>query len=903
MNHIAELIDTVSYSLHQLTEPPTESALKKYVEAQAAVLQMKPGLKDVVSFSADEINKVVRELQTRFSIRMNLGTLFESEHYKPWLHKKRGEINWYYWERYKKHLLMSKGFSPHVVRSLDEITDDVLDHLEDPTKEGGWSRRGLVVGHVQSGKTANYTGLVCKAADAGYKVIIVLTGMLNSLRNQTQERIDSDFIGWCTRNKEHIGSSKHGNERMPFYLTTSVEDFKRTTARAVGMKLGALKEPVVLILKKNKSTLENLYEWLCEHNNNNLKAFPMLLVDDEADHASINTNKEDKDPGAINWSIRNLLSIFERNSFVGYTATPFANIFIDPDSEHEMENGEAYKDLFPKDFILSLDPPDNYIGPHRIFTEDADLNILHEIKDNEIDENLPLKHKKDFVPTKLPESLKYAIRCFVIAKSIRILRGQINKHHSMMVNVSRFTAVQNILKGLIVDYVQELMSAINNFSGLKEEQALENNNLKELKTTWEIEFIGAEYGWSDIQKTLKISIGPVKVISVNVSSSASDSIDYSSKNFPEGVSIIAVGGLSLSRGLTLEGLITSYFLRNSIMYDTLMQMGRWFGYRDGYEDICRIFMPSEAVAWYSHIANATEELRADFVAMKKARLTPIEFGLRVRCHPTSLIVTARNKMRTGKNVPHRISLEGRLIESVVISPEPTDIEHNLKLVNSTIEKATSVKGPERVDNRGYVWEDIPLHIIQEFVHEFQNHPLSIYTYHSEPLIQHLNLLIQDGITTGDILLKTLKKGKDDSTLPGLTLKGTMQTRTSKTADMSDTAISFKRKSRIGEARDEEIGISNEIINKLHASHNGRTINPKIYREIEGKKPLLIIHLLNLEVDDKVHKDFPKTVVAYGLSFPGCATSRKPQRLVEYIVNIPFWKQNFEDVFEEDEVNE
>lgn len=473
----------------------------------------------------------------------------------------------------------------------------------------------------------------------------------------------------------------------------------------------------------------------------------------------------------------------------------------------------------------------------------------------------------------------------------------------MMVNVSRFTAVQNILKGLIVDYVQELMSAINNFSGLKEAQALENNVLNELRKTWENEFIGAEYGWSDIQKTLKISIGPVKVISVNVSSSASDSIDYSSKNFPEGVSIIAVGGLSLSRGLTLEGLITSYFLRNSIMYDTLMQMGRWFGYRDGYEDICRIFMPSEAVAWYSHIANATEELRADFVAMKKARLTPIEFGLRVRCHPSSLIVTARNKMRSGKNVPHRISLEGRLIESVVISPEPTDIEHNLKLVNSTIEKANSAKCPERIDNRGYVWEDIPLNIIQEFVHEFKNHPLSIYTYHSEPLIQHLNLLIQDGIVTGDILLKTLNKRKDEDTLPGLTLKGTMQTRTSKTADMSDTAISFKRKSRIGEARDEEIGISNEIINKLHASHNGRTINPKNYREIEGKRPLLIIHLLNLEVDEKVHKDFPKTVVAYGLSFPGCATTRKPQRLVEYIVNIPFWKLNFEDVFEEDEVNE
>ena len=211
------------------------------------------------------------------------------------------------------------------------------------------------------------------------------------------------------------------------------------------MTLEALKEPVVLILKKNKSTMENLYHWLLEHNRNNLRDNSMLLIDDEADHASINTNKDDKGPTTINRAIRDILSIFSRSSFVGYTATPFANIFIDPENEDEMRNGELYKDLFPRDFIMSLEPPDNYVGPQRIFTENSDLDCVRLIDDNE--DVLPIKHKIEFVPVSLPSSLNRAIECFILAKAIRLLRLQGNKHYSMMVNASRFTHVQNLLKG------------------------------------------------------------------------------------------------------------------------------------------------------------------------------------------------------------------------------------------------------------------------------------------------------------------------------------------------------------------------------------------------------------------------------------------------------------------------
>jgi hypothetical protein len=890
MADLIKLIDTVALILEQ-REPPTEDALRNFVKAQAGLLSMIPGHESSAGFTDDEISDAVRTLQTRFSVRMRLGSLFQAEDYKPWLAGKQGDIDWYYWTRYRKHLLTTKEFPPHVVRALDNVTDNVIDHLEDPGKEGMWARRGLVVGHVQSGKTANYTGLVCKAADAGYKVIIILAGLLNSLRNQTQERIDSDFMGWCTRSKEHVGASKFGAERKPVCLTTVTQDFALLVANSNTMGLKALNEPVVLVVKKNKSTLENLHKWLSEHNKHNLKDFPMLLVDDEADHASINTNKDDKDPTAINKAIRNLLSIFERSSFVGYTATPFANIFIDPETEDEMQNGDIYKDLFPRDFILSLDPPDNYIGANRIFTTGADLDLTRDIKDNE--HLLPVRHKIDFVPAVLPPSLKKSINCFILARAIRILRGHLGKHHSMMINVSRFTAVQNHLKGLVLDRVKELRQGVNNFSGLPPVQALMDSSVACLHGTWESDYSQSGFNWADVQSVLKKAIAPIEVISVNLGST--DSLDYSKLNYPDGRSVIAIGGLSLSRGLTLEGLLVSYFLRNSIMYDTLMQMGRWFGYRDGYEDLCRIFMTPDASSWYAHIADATEELRSDFTAMEKARLTPLEFGLRVRSHPTALIVTARNKMRNGKAVPHQISLEGRLIETLVLSSDKNIIDENLALIKRTIDRAgDEAKNGVFLTSRGYVWEMVPVGVVQSFVEQFRNHPHSFYTHYYQPLVEHLSWLQDEGIDTCDILLKTLKPKNDDGILECVQLKGRMQNR-DKTAVVGNGVISFKKKSRIGEAGDEEVGIAPEVLANLLDNADSKTLNPKLYRQVDGKRPLLIIHLLEI-------KEVPtKVVAAYGLSFPGSATTKRPRKLVEYIVNIPYWNQTYAETIEEEEI--
>jgi Z1 domain len=650
---------------------------------------------------------------------------------------------------------------------------------------------------VQSGKTANYTGLVCKAADAGYKVIIVMAGTLNSLRSQTQERLDADFIGWCTRNREPIGSAIFGEGRRPVCFTTTVKDFNAQMANMVAMDLGALNEPVVLVIKKNKSILENLYNWLKDNNTHNLKNFPMLLVDDEADQASINLNDANEDPTAINQAIRNLLSLFSRSSFIGYTATPFANIFIDPETEDEMENGDLYRDLFPRDFILSLDPPDNYVGPHRLFTDDADLNYcIKSIDDNEA--LLPIKHKIDFTPERLPDSLRKGICCYVLAIAIRLLRGQVGKCHSMMVNASRFTEVQKKLADLLREEVKRLQQGIKNYAALPEKQALQNSDILMLRSVFNEEFNSAGVTWAEIQKKLKDAISPVEILVLNQKST--DRLDYSSRIYPNGRSIIAVGGLGLSRGLTLEGLITSYFLRNSFMYDTLMQMGRWFGYRDGYADICRIFMTPAAESWYSHIADATEELRRDFKTMERANLTPKEFGLRVRSHPESLIVTARNKMRTGKTVPMQIALEGRLAETSVLFGGADIIAHNKKVLESVCVQSEQEVRVRRETGLGYLWKSVSPGIIITAVKSFINHPECLLTY-ADPLVQYIEYLSSQQNARFDVLLRSVSGGPEDKSFGGLNITPIERT----VVSLEKSRIEFGKR-RVASKGDERAGL-------------------------------------------------------------------------------------------------
>ncbi|WP_168354970.1 Z1 domain-containing protein [Clostridium sartagoforme] len=656
-----------------------EDIIDTYIE-QYSMMPMLIG-----KITEEDKKYVKNRITAERSIKLSKGYVLEGEErHQKWFLSKKAELSMAYWDRYSKYLIEEKHFAPNVVNTMDEMLDNLTDLLGNPEIEGKFQRRGLIIGDVQSGKTSNYTGLICKAADSGYKVIVLLTGVIEKLRKQTQLRIDEGFVGMDSqalmkgKNDNIIGVGNYNPSVYPVVFTTTEFDFKTNLANTVGIKIGQVNQPMVFVIKKNVSTLRNLNKWLKMFNANGEDKIDssILVVDDESDNASVNTNNEDQNPTTINGKIRELLAMFKRASYVGFTATPFANIFIDPESNDSMKN----EDLFPKDYIYCLNAPSNYIGARDIFGEDGEhRGMLRKIDKDAIELHIPYKHKNGHVLDAMPSDMIEAIETFLLANVIRDLRGDIKKHRSMLINVSRFTNIQNSLAVLVNNYLKEIQASARIFSHLSASEALNNSvYFRSLYKTFEKQYSHLEFTWKEISQQLYKSIAPI--ITTTVNKDNSNGLNY--EEYEEvGLRAIAIGGLSLSRGLTLEGLIVSYFYRNSKMYDTLMQMGRWFGYRVGYDDLCRIWMEEDGIEWYKQINRATEELRNDLKKYNKSGRTPKEFGIRVRSDVNTLLVTARNKMRTASNMEVCISLSGEVIETPCIYNDITMNELNKEAVN------------------------------------------------------------------------------------------------------------------------------------------------------------------------------------------------------------------------------
>lgn len=726
--------------------PTTEIIRQKCI----SVLSM---LNQQGNYEPVDIEYLIRDIESRCEIWKGRVTVLKSskDDHVAWLPVKKSQIEWKFWHRYQRYLLESKGIPESSIIRVDDFTDRVLELLENPQRDGEWDRRGMVVGQVQSGKTSNYTGLICKAADAGYKLIIVLAGMHKSLRSQTQIRLDEGFLGFDTRqarkfDKENLRigvGDLPGEDFITVHSLTSSEDngdFSKKVAQQVGVLPGGA-DPVILVVKKQKSVLSNLITWAISVRGKKdpqtgktvVRNIPLLVIDDEADNASVNTKlvpvDEDNQPlpdydvSAINGKIRELLHHFEKSAYVGYTATPFANIFIFPEGE-TVTHG---KDLFPRDFIINLPPPPNYIGPTQIFgiTPDEDpeaekdhgLPIIRII--NDYHNKIPDSHSKDFVPKDLPETLKEAIKTFIISCAARKSRGEKTCHNSMLVHITRYTAVQSKLADMIN---QELISQRRRLEYEKPES--DNSIYREMEGLWRVDFdpttqeilsriedpLLIPVTWDSVKENLFDAASRIRVKIIN--GTAKDVLDY--KDNPEGISVIAIGGDKLSRGLTLEGLTVSYYLRASRMYDTLMQMGRWFGFRPGYIDLCRLYTSQELVDWYQFINIASEELRTEFDFMASMNATPKDYGLRVRTHPDGLKITAVNKMRSGTEMD--LSFSNSIEQTVFFQKDNAIQEKNLRFTEKLIRQL----GPEtgKIEGSPY-WTDISQHPILELIDDFQ----------------------------------------------------------------------------------------------------------------------------------------------------------------------------------------
>jgi len=719
-----------------------------------------------------------RELETRFNIWIGQErTLVGNDDHRAWLTAERKQ-DWRYWSRYRQHV--AADLAPSSVDAMDRATDRVLGLLEDPSREGAWDRRGLVVGHVQSGKTGNYTGLICKAADAGYQLIIVLAGLHKNLRSQTQMRLDEGFLGYETmppreaqrRPLNPVGVGLVDQTLRPNYVTNRSDngDFSRAVANNMGINPGG--PPLLFVVKKNSRVLRNLLDWVNWAANGRdpetgrplVRGVPLLVIDDEADHASVDTREQifdengnpdpDHDPTAINSCVRQLLRAFEKSAYVGYTATPFANIFI-----HERgATAEEGEDLFPRSFIINLSAPSNYVGPARVFgLEPLDDNndpidplpLTRLVTDHAdslgMDERngwMPPRHRNGHVPLnngadELPPSLREAIRAFILTCAARRVRGHTRSHNSMLVHVTRFTNVQRAVRNQVEAELTSIRRRLQRGDGSAPSRLVD-----ELRTLWERDFAPTSeavreavddptlvpVSWSGVEANLANTAHDIHIREIN--GTAGDILEYE-RHQDTGFNVIAIGGDKLSRGLTLEGLSVSYFLRASRMYDTLMQMGRWFGYRPGYLDLCRLYTTPDLEEWFQHIAEASEELRREFDHMVAVGGTPRDYGLRVRSHPV-LMVTSRVKMRHGTTL--QLSFDSDTPETVVFHRDETIIRDNLRATELLVSQLGAPNETPVIRDRStgqhqwdstHLWRSVRPEPILAFLAGYATHPSAV----------------------------------------------------------------------------------------------------------------------------------------------------------------------------------
>lgn len=848
-----------------------------------------------------ELNELIEQLQYDFEVFQGQSTQLINKDVKPWLNDAKATIQWELWNRYRSYLKTEDGSFP--VDNLDDQTDKILDKCFNPKTSGSWDRRGMVVGNVQSGKTANYTGLINKATDAGYKLIIVIAGIHNTLRSQTQVRIDEGYIGrnsadFLLRGKTNrvgVGNYKVDTEIYSYTSSDDKGDFKRGIATTLNVPIGG-KSPTVLVIKKNKSVLENLILWLNQFavedasGNRKIHNVPVLVIDDEADNASVNSGTE-IDVKTINRLIRTLLNLFNQNTFIGYTATPYANLFIPSTwrEEHEtmvkdvkLKIGE---DLFPRDFIVNIPPPSNYIGAVQVFGFENEktgeqfegLDIIRPAEDQEPWFPRKInKENRDDLPDDVPGSLKEAIQAFVLTCALRRLRGQDKKHNSMLIHVVlRVTWIDRIawlVNEILRDYKRQIKSGQGNLMTELEnlykddfipttDEVLENLTYTDRKIKM--------YSWDQVKSELinaatKIEVRAVHGIKNTRNLEYHDAKEINYRDFDEiGLSVIAVGGNKLARGITLEGLSVSYYLRTTRMYDSLMQMGRWFGYRPGYVDLCRLYTTEQLVNWYRHVTMATEEMRADFDELAARNLRPKDFQLKVRTHPGMLLITSMTRMRDHERI--QVGFSGKLIQTYAFEKSSSVVESNFLSFNYLLSRLAN---PENLESgrgvNGLLWNSVDSNIVTDFIASYrskyirsdilrayvekqnQNDKLTNWSVaiilntsktittkgdlNGEPTKSH-TFTWKNGNITGGLPARNLENG-----LTELVVKGNKNAILDKRARMIDLQFA-------SEPNEEEI---------------------KEKRNSEGK-PLLVIMPLDPRVSPELDENIP--LIGFGLIFP------------------------------------
>lgn len=605
-----------------------------------------------------------------------------------------------YWPSLLNYIEES-GWERLTVESIDHASTKIMSYLP-PPGAGEFNTRGLVLGYVQSGKTANYTAVIAKAADVNYKLFIILSGLHNNLRSQTQRRLERELVGL--------------NPTDWYTLTTVDQDFKQI-GNVTAFLSSTSGQKVLCVVKKNAAVLRKLNNWLSGASIESLRDCPVMIIDDEADQASINTARHLAYRSTINSLIVEILGRLPRSAYIGYTATPFANVLIDPARD---------EDLYPRDFIVDLPKPDSYFGPEKIFGRElltpderedtADgLDMIRTVDEEEIPLLQPVSRaaRTTFHP-ELTESLRNALSYFWLATAARWHRGDREEHSTMLIHATLYTDVHGRYKTLVELHLAWLKDRLSsNDSSLfnelrelweREQHRVPSSSVSEIPVPFE-----------DLLPQLRAVCDDIQVIEEHSQSDVR--LDYGQ----EPKTVIVIGGNSLSRGLTLEGLIVSFFIRTASAYDTLLQMGRWFGYRKGYSDLPRIWMTGELEEYFYDLATVEREIRNDIERYEREEITPLDFAVRIRTHP-QLSITSRLKMQS--SIVCDITYANMRLQTFKFNHRDIDwLQNNLMVTRNLVSQILSEGIVPESTRRGadQLFRQVPAQLISAFISQYKFH--------------------------------------------------------------------------------------------------------------------------------------------------------------------------------------
>lgn len=598
------------------------------------------------------------------------------------------------------HARKKLGLPEDVVERTSQVADQIVARLANPRAEE-IATRGLVLGHVQSGKTTSYLSVAAKAVDHGYHLVIILAGVHNSLRRQTQDRAVRTLV----------------HKRDQWWLGTAVGDFQ-SDGNSLGSHLAGKTKRGLLVVKKHADILRRLADWLEDESDHELRRRAVLVIDDEADQAGLDVSSSGELEG-VHKQLRRIVDLApsdgkRRVAYLAYTATPYANILTSQDDFG----------LYPRHFIYPLDKPAGYVGSQELFGDD-------QIGD-------PICLELDGRDDDLTEGLRESIRWFVLATAARVGLGKPLEtfHSSMLIHTTQLTGTQIGYRSQVERVLLEMRDEL-----VHDDADLEHFYVTTLKQVPSRPEGGDGFlsertaSWDEVRPHIREVLdrlidrtpsGPEFVedgrkqrahSGVIVDNSSVDSVDrltYSNiDNGQPSVTVIAIGGNTLSRGLTLEGLVCSYFARTARSYDTLMQMGRWFGYRPGYRHLLRVWTTPELFTWFRELNHVEQDLRDELIWMQETNKTPDVYGPRIRVSP-NMNITRAAAMRS---VSRHVSYSDTLIDPAWLDLRSEVISHNQQAVRSFAAQL----GPWADADSHLVYRGVPLEGVRRFLAEFRFH--------------------------------------------------------------------------------------------------------------------------------------------------------------------------------------